>query len=136
MAKGAIIGIIVVLIILGALYYVYTNGYFYSVNITGVYITFDNKTIFSHISVSYYNSSISIHGGQEYTIPINLTNNGLFSIEISSVSVSSPFTLVSATPIPYTLGHGQSVVLDVVIKAPMSSYTGNIDIYINGTNTL
>lgn len=137
MKNGLIVGIIVLLIVVGSLYYLYEQGYFFSVNIVGVNIKYIETTlsVFKNVHETAYNTSISIHGGQTFVITIEFSNNGLLPVKITYINVSSPFTLVSTTPtVPITLNHGSSVNLSFDIKAPMKSYAGPITIYINGTS--
>ncbi|BDC19493.1 hypothetical protein [Acidianus sp. HS-5] len=129
--KGLIAGLIIVIIILAAVYYLYTEGYFYSVKINGIYVTLRSTflSIEKSIHVSYSNVSISAHGDQDITIKIFLKNdNLLFSDELTNVTVSHPFTLISATPVPSKITPGDNETLCIVIKTPMCNYAGSVDI--------
>lgn len=131
--KGSIAGLIIAIIILAAVYYLYTEGYFYSVKINGIYVTLDSNflEIEKSIHVSYSNVSISAHGDQDITIKICLHNdNGLISDEVTNVTVSHPFTLISATPVPSKISPEGNETLCIVIKTPMCNYAGSVDITI------
>lgn len=135
--KGIIVAIIILLILAGVAYYLYSNGYFYTVNVQGIYVEYQNSFLINTIQTSYSNSSLTLHGGQTFVITLTMKNNGLLPTEITWINVSAPFTLVSASPsLPTTIDHGQNMVFTLTIKAPMKSYTGSLQIYVNGTKTL
>ncbi|MFP3233518.1 MAG: hypothetical protein RXR08_07450 [Sulfolobaceae archaeon] len=135
--KGAIVAIVILLILAGAAYYLYSNGYFYTVNVQGIYVEYQNSFLINTIHTSYSNSSLTLHGGQTFVITLTMANNGLLPTEITGINVSAPFTLLSVSPsLPTTIDHGQSMSFTLTIKAPMKSYTGSLQIYVNGTKTL
>ncbi len=137
MKSGLVIGILII-IVAGALYYLYDQGYFYSISITGVNINYVGTTpsIFKNIHETAYNTSISTHGGQTFIITIEFYYTGSLPLKITSVNVSSPFTLISTSPkLPITLPHDGSVNISFDVKSPMKSYAGTITIYINGTTS-
>ncbi|BCU71050.1 hypothetical protein [Stygiolobus caldivivus] len=135
--KGVIVGIVVLLIVVGALYYLYTNGYFYTVNINGVYITYQNNFLIESIQTSYTNTSLSLHGGETFVITLTTKDNGLLPVKITGINVSKPFSIVNTAPsLPVTISHGQNMTFTITVKAPMESYTGSLQIYINGTKVL
>lgn len=138
MKSGIIVGIIVVLIILGAVYYLYSSGYFYSVKIEGEYVTLHTNypIIGSSIQISYSNLTINAHGHELIDFNITLTNNNSFlTAVVYNVSVSSPFTVVSYVPNPLIIKPHASSTLTLVIQTPMMNYASPIDItiYMNKT---
>jgi hypothetical protein len=131
--KGLIFGLMIVVIILAIIYYLYTEGYFYSVDINGVYVTIDSNFlgIENSLHVSYSNTTISAHGDQDITLKIYLYNNNpLLSVKVTNVSISHPFSLISATPVPSEISPHNNETLCIVIKTPMCNYVGAVDIII------
>lgn len=138
MKFGAVIGIVVILIILAGIYYLYSNGYFYTVKIDGVYVTLNTNypILGQSIQLSYSNSTITAHGGQLIDFNITISNNGsMLTAIVYNVSVSAPFKVVSFVPNPLIIKPHSSASLTVVIKTPMMNYASPIDItiYVNKT---
>lgn len=133
--KGAVIAVIAIILI-AAVAYLYFSGYFYSVTVTGVYVTYQNNLLIKYIKTNYSNTTINLHGGQKFTITLNISS-GIATTEISSITVSSPFQVFSTNPpTPFDIKSGSYMLVNVTITAPMSYFKGPIQIVINGNPTI
>ncbi|ARM76175.1 hypothetical protein [Acidianus manzaensis] len=121
--------VIGLLIITSLLYYLYSSGYFYIVKIEGenIIIKSDNLELSKNINISLSNSTIITHGGQ--LIDFNLTilnNNEALCINITRITVSSPFILISAPHLPITVFPNSTSSAIISIKTPMAEYSSPI----------
>ncbi|ARM76908.1 hypothetical protein [Acidianus manzaensis] len=74
------------------------------------------------------NYNASFNG--DYMISLNITSIRYPPVGIVSVNVSSPFSLVSATPIPYTLNVHKSIILNIIVNNTMDSNVKNMYVFI------
>ncbi|WP_216604264.1 hypothetical protein [Acidianus sp. RZ1] len=136
MIRNYVIGIVIVLLIVGALAYLYFSGYFYTVKVDGIRVSYQNDLLVKYIRTTYSNSTFSLHGGQVMELTLNMSSS-ILPTQISGISISPPFRIYSISPsIPFTIKSGSYELINITIVAPMGNYNGPISIIINGQPTL
>nr|MCL7344282.1 hypothetical protein [Candidatus Aramenus sulfurataquae] len=134
MKASSAVAALIVVVLLGAAYYLYEQGYFYTVTVIGINVEYTNNFLIKHVSFKAINTQISTHGGGTFQITLTFTDNGFLPVKLTSANVSAPFRLLyTSPPLPISLSPGNNVSITFSIKAPMESYTGTLTIYVNGT---